>query len=184
MKKMIFTLALVCGLTTMVSAQTGKIWTGGSVGIMSSDEKDGPTLTNYNIVPEVGYMLYDNLGIGIKLGYFHKEDLAEGKKQKKDGFKINPFARYSFLRGNIGGLFVDGGVGYTYSKNKLFDTKSHELEVGFRPGVAINVADNVSLTGQYGFLGYIYEKDGGKKTNTYGFDFDLSQVRLGINIIF
>ena len=58
------------------------------------------------------------------------------------------------------------------------------MEVGFRPGVAINVSDNLTLTGKFGFLGYQYEKFGSKKTNTFGFDFDLSQIQLGLNFVF
>jgi len=185
MKRLFFTLAIMVSLTSVVSAQTvGQFWGGGSIGITSSKEKDGLRLTNYNIMPEAGYQVTDYLGIGVKLGYYHDENNEGGVKEKINGFKINPFARYSFLQGNIGKLFVDGGVGYEYAKNKLADAKIHELEVGFRPGVAINVSNRVALTGHYGFIGYQYEKYGNKKTNTFSFDFDMSQVQFGVNIIF
>lgn len=184
MKKLFFTLAVMFGLTSVVNAQTGKVWIGGSTGFNTSKVTDGERLTNFNITPEVGYMLSDNWGVGMKLGYAHKEYNVLDGKAKSDGFTVSPFARYSFLRGNIGGLFVDGGAGYTYSKVKSTDTKVHELEVGFRPGVAINVSDNLTLTGKFGFLGYQYEKFGSQKTNTFGFDFDLSQIQLGLNFVF
>jgi len=185
MKKLIFTLALVFGLTTVVNAQQpGQMWVGGSVAFKTSKIKDGDRLTNYNILPEFGYVLTDNLGLGVNLGYAHHEYSDDGKKMKVNGFTINPFARYSFLKGNIGGLFVDGGAGYTYGKNKTMNTKMHELEIGFRPGVAVNVSDKISLTGKFGFLGYQYEKIGDQKKNSFGFDFDLSQVQFGVNIIF
>lgn len=185
MKKVFFTLAIMLGLTVGVNAQdTGKIWVGGSVGIKTSKVTDGDRLTNYNIIPEVGYMVNDNWGVGIKLGYTHKEYSGSLEKAKIDGFTANPFVRYSFLKGDIGGLFVDGGAGYTYSKQKSTDTKIHEMEVGFRPGVAINVAKNVSLTGKFGFLGYEYEKRGDIKTNGFGFNFDLDQIQLGMILVF
>ena len=185
MKKILLSLAIVFGCTTMVSAQdVGKFWVGGSVGLKTSKVKDGERLTNYNIVPELGYVLNDNWGVGIKLGYQHDEYTNKGIKEKSNGFMVNPFARYSFLKGDIGGLFIDGGVGYAYSKVKSTDTKMHELEVGFRPGVAINVSDKVALTGKFGFIGYQYEKFGDRKTNTFGFDFDLSQIQLGVNFVF
>ena len=185
MKKMIFTLAMVFGLTSVMNAQqAGKTWVGGSVGIETSKVKDGLRTTNYNIMPEVGYNMTDNFGLGIRLGYVHNEYEAAGNKVKEDGFAVNPFARYSFLKGNIGGLFVDGGVGYEYAKNKTTSVKTHEFEVGFRPGVALNVSDKVALTGRFGFLGWQYEKMGERKTNTFGFDFDLRQVQLGVNILF
>ncbi len=186
MKKLFFTLAIMFGLTTVVNAQSaGNIWVGGSVGLKTTKEKGGDRFTNYNITPEIGYAVSDNWGVGIKLGYKHDEyGSGLNGKLKSDGFGINPFARYSFLKGNIGGLFVDGGVGYNYSKVKSMDIKTHELEIGFRPGVSINVSDKVALTGKFGFFGYQYEKVGDSKTNTFDFDFDLSQIQLGVNIIF
>jgi len=185
MKKMIFTLAIIFGLTSVVSAQNpGNFWVGGSVGFETSKVKDGARLTNYNIIPEIGYVVSDNWGVGIKLGYAHDEFTIDNAKLKSNGFTVNPFARYSFLKGDIGGLFVDGGAGYTYSKVKSTDTKTHEFEVGFRPGVAINISDKIALTGKFGFIGYQYEKIGSRKTNSFAFDFDLSQVLLGVNVIF
>jgi len=185
MKKLLLSLAIMFGFTSVVSAQdVGKVWVGGSVGVNTSKVTDGDRLTNYKLLPEIGYVLSDNWGIGIKLGYAHNEYNVEDKKMKSDGFMVNPFARYAFLKGDIGGLFVDGGAGYAYSKIKSTSTKVHEFEVGLRPGVSINVSDKVALTGKFGFIGYQYEKFGSKKTNTFGFDFDLSQVQLGMNILF
>ncbi len=185
MKKLFFTLAIMFGLTSVVNAQnTGKMWLGGSVGLNTTKVTHGNRLTNFNITPELGYMTNEDLGVGIRFGYAHKEYDLKGAKAKADGFTVNPFARYSFLKGELGGLFVDGGVGYTYSKLKTVDTKVHELEVGFRPGVAFNVTNNISLIGKFGFLGYEYEKFGSQKTNSFGFDFDLDQIQLGMNIVF
>lgn len=185
MKRLIFTLAIVFGCTSLVSAQeSGKIWVGGSVGVKTSKVKDGERLTNFNILPEAGYVFSNNWSAGIRLGYVHNEKEEMGQKMKLDGFSVKPFARYSFLKGGIGYLFVDGGGGYTYTKNKTTDTKVHEIEVGFRPGVAFNISDKIALTGRFGFLGYEYEDNGGRKTNTFGFDFDLSQIQLGMNIYF
>lgn len=185
MKKLLLSLAIIFGLSTVANAQeVGKMWIGGSVGVKTSKVKDGDRLTNFNIIPEFGYVLSDNWGIGIKLGYEHNEYLEKADKMKSDGFLVNPFARYAFLKGDLGGLFVDGGAGYSYNKIKSTSEKIHEFEVGFRPGVSINVSDKIALTGKFGFLGYQYEKFGEKKTNSYGFDFDLSQVQFGLNIIF
>lgn len=185
MKKLFLSLAIIFSLSTVVNAQeVGKIWIGGSIGVNTSKVKDGDRLTNFNIIPELGYIVSDNWGIGVKLGYTHNEYDQESSKMKSDGFLINPFARYAFLKGDLGGLFVDGGAGYSYNKIKTTSTKIHELEVGFRPGVSINVSDKVALTGKFGFIGYQYEKFGERKTNSFGFDFDLSQVQFGLNIVF
>lgn len=189
MKKLIFTLAIMCGVVTGVSAQSpGKVWVGGSVGINTSKVKGGESATSYRIIPEVGYVLSDNWGVGIKIGYSHDEkaiatDLFSGK-EKTDGFNVNPFVRYAFLKGDIGGLFVDGGVGYKYSKNKATDIKTNTYEVGFRPGVSLNVSDKVALTGKFGFLGYKHEKEGDIKTNSFKFDLSMENIELGMNFVF
>lgn len=185
MKRLIFTLAIVFGVVTGVSAQSpGKVWVGGSVGINSSKVKGGESATSYKIIPELGYVVSDNWGIGIKLGYHHDEEAVLSEKIKKDGFTVNPFVRYAFLKGDIGGLFIDGGVGYTYLKNKAKDIKTNTYEVGFRPGVSLNVSDKVALTGKFGFLGYEHEKEGDKKTDTFGFNLNMENVQLGVNFIF
>lgn len=184
MKRFVLALAAVVLTLTAGAQQAGRIWTGGSLGIKTSKISGGGKLTNFNIVPEVGYNLSESWGIGLKLGYKHSESSVLETKVKSDGFTVNPFVRYSFLTGKIGGLFVDAGTGYSYSKEKGTGLKTHEWEVGFRPGVRLNVSKNVALTGKFGFLGYQYEKYGRQKTNTWGFDFDMTQIQLGVNIVF
>ena len=191
MKKLLLGLIVLVGVSTSATAQdVGQIWVGGSVGFVSSKPKGGDAATTYKILPEFGYVISDNLGLGVRLGYAH----LEGSSAKLNGvtivgdeanaFTVSPFVRYSFLKGDIGGLFLDGGVGYTYLKEKGYDEKTNLFEVGFRPGVAVNVSDQIAFTGKFGFLGYQHLKEGDAKTNAFGFDIDLSQIELGINIIF
>lgn len=186
MKKLFFTLAIMLGLATTVSAQeVGQIWVGGSVGFNSTKVGDGDRTTSYRIIPEIGYVFAENLGIGVKLGYAHNKSILGSEETFKDSFTVNPFVRYSFLKGSIGGLFIDGGVGYTYGKGEGDNAaKLNAWEVGFKPGVAIQVSDKITLTGKFGFLGYQHSKLGDHKANDFGFDFDLSQTELGVSLVF
>lgn len=189
MKKLFFTLAIMLGLATTVSAQeVGQIWVGGAVGFNSTKIGDGDRVSSYRIIPEFGYVFSENLGIGIKLGYAHNKAVlgnVNGFLAAKDAFTVNPFLRYSFLKGDIGGLFIDAGAGYTYGKADGDDAdKLNAWEVGIRPGVAVKVSDKISLTGKFGFLGYQNQKLGGVKSNDFGLDFDLSQTELGVSIVF
>lgn len=190
MKKLFFTLAIMLGLATTVSAQeVGQIWVGGAVGLSSTKSGDADRVTSYRIIPEIGYVFAENLGVGIKLGYGHNKavlsNFSDDALAAKDAFTVNPFLRYSFLKGDIGGLFIDGGVGYTYGKEDGDDAaKLNAWEVGFRPGVAVKVSDRITLTGKFGFLGYQNEKLGDVKYDGFGFDFDLGQTELGVSIIF
>lgn len=197
MKKLLVTLTILFIMVFVAKAQdTGKIWIGGSVGIQgeSIDYKliggDNPTekTFSFKVIPEIGYILSDKIGIGIKLGYGQVEydsGTMDGAKFKT--FTVNPFMRCSMLRGDLGGLFVDTGVGYSLVKEKSHDWnyKHHLFEVGFRPGVSLNVSSKVALTAKFGFLGYkLEDRDGSTKKHIYGFDFSLDQALLGVNFIF
>lgn len=187
MKKLLLSLAIVMGVAVSSNAQeVGKMWVGGSVGIGSTKVDGLERSTSYKIIPEFGYVVSENLGIGVSLGYAHNEGTAlEGAtKTKTNEFTINPFVRYSFLKGDLGSLFVDGGVGYTYSKVKD-GAKANSFEVGFRPGVAVNVSNRITLTGKFGFLGYDYSKvKDGAKADKFEFNLDMDNILLGMNIVF
>ncbi len=203
MKKLILTLAIVLGVAT-VSAQDAKMWVGGTVGLWSSKVKGGDSELSFKIMPEVGYIINDNLAVGISLGAGHTHNLsvsddAVGASLNFEGntaasqfsanvYKINPFVRYSFLKGAMGAMFVDGGVGYQLTKYCATgsDGKEDQIEVGFRPGLAINVSDKVALIGKFGFLGYQHNnyKMYDTKSDNFGFDFDLDNLQLGISVKF
>ncbi len=185
MKKLLLVFALVVGAVTVSAQEVGSVWVGGSAGITTSKPKGGSSTTNYKFIPEVGYVLSDNLGVGVKLGYA-KDMQSFGKEGslKVKTFNVNPFVRYTFLKGGIGSLFVDGGIGYANSDIEGADKKMNTYELGFRPGVAINVTEKVSVLGHFGFLGYQHEKWGDAKTNTYGLDLDMTQFTLGVNVFF
>jgi len=186
MKKLFFTLVIFLGALSVSAQDIGQMWVGGHVGFGYTKPKDGDSRTSFTIMPEFGYVLQDNLGIGISLGYTHSKQ----GDIKGDSYKISPFLRYSFLKGDIGSLFVDGGVGYEHTKKEypmssaIISRKDALLDVGFRPGVAINISDKVTLTAKYGFLGYQYTKEGDAKANSFGFDFDLENCLFGVNFVF
>lgn len=193
MKKSFSTLIIAFAISMSVNAQdVGQMWIGGSAGFSVTSVKGGEDYVNAKIIPEIGYVMSDKIGIGIKLGYQQTELNMDGLLSNPDyspgkttGFIVNPFLRFSVLKGNIGGLFVDGGLGYSYAKNKTSDVKVHGAEVGFRPGVSINVSSKVALTAKFGFLGYEYVKAGDHiKIHNYGFDFNLDQALLGVNFVF
>ncbi|WP_255491390.1 outer membrane beta-barrel protein [Dysgonomonas sp. ZJ279] len=194
----------ILALATFVNASAqdvGQMWVGGSVSLWSSKIKGADeSQTSYSILPEFGYVISENIGIGIVAGYRHTESPSsyhsnDGKyfeTRTTESYVINPFVRYSFLKGDIGGLFVDGGISYAHSKQKEYDDTSHQIEVGFRPGVAINVSSKVSLLGKFGFLGYQndkskYDPNGYQDettTNGFGFNLDMNNVLLGMILKF
>ncbi len=187
MKKLFLTLAIMLGVVSMANAQeAGKIWVGGSIGFSSSKAGDGDRVTAYKILPEVGYVLSDNLAIAIGLGYAHNNsvELLGERGVIKDAFLVNPYLRYSFLKGNIGNLFMEAGGTYMNLKGDESSDKTNYFEVGIKPGVAVKVSDKIALTGKLGFLGYQHGKNGDYKADSFGLDFDLRKAEIGVNIFF
>lgn len=195
MKKLFLTIAVALGMFTAVSAQSN-MWVGGTAGIWSSKVKGGDSQLSFKVMPEFGYILNSNVGIGIAIGGAHVHggslnfdgNTATAAEGSRNEYKVNPFLRYTFLKSELGGLFFDGGVSYDWSKGTAGGSKATGMEVGLRPGVAINVSNKVALLGKFGFLGYQYDKQGdgdeAVKTNSFGFDFDMRNIELGVNFKF
>ena len=197
MKKIFLTLAIALGVTTAANAQdVGKMWVGGTAGFWSSKSSGSDSQLNFKVMPEFGYILSENIGVGIALGGAHTHgDILDfdgntlSGKASKNTYTINPFLRYTFLKGEIGALFFDAGAAYGHAKVTNGGNRYDQMEVGFRPGIAINVSDNIALIGKFGFLGWQYEHtktSAGVKShnNNWGFDFDMSNIQIGANIKF
>lgn len=190
MKKLLLSLAVALGAISVNAQEAGSMWVGGTVGFTYEDIKGSTSFgsysgsqTSYKILPEFGYVLSENLALGISVGYIHTEERSdENLLGKHEGFVAAPFLRSSFLKGSMGSLFIDTGVDYAHLKSG--GTKSDLLQIGFKPGVAVTVSEKISLIGKFGFLGYTHAKEGAHKTNGYGFDFDLSNIQLGAAINF
>lgn len=193
MKRLFFTLAIVASALICTNAQEpGQMWVGGTVGFWSSKVKDADNQISYKVLPEFGYAINDNVGIGISIGggHTHSNEFLDFKNstsgnQSTNYYRINPFLRYAFLKGSMGSLFFDAGVGYEHHKINGGGSKTHLLDVGFKPGVALNVSDKVSLIGKFGFLGYEYTKSGDSfERNSFGFDFNMENIELGMSLKF
>lgn len=186
MKKLFFTLAIALGVATAASAQdAGQYWVGGAVGFGSTKVNDGDRSTDFRILPEFGYILSENLGVGVSIGGGHRNVAVGEGSAEQNFYKVSPFLRYTFLKGDIGGLFVDAGFGYSWSKYVSGGAHGHRWEAGLKPGVAINVSSKVALLGKFGFLGYEYDKySKDSKTDKFGFDLHMDNVEFGVNFRF
>jgi hypothetical protein len=117
------------------------IWTvGGSVGFSSSKQKGaGQATTVIEFLPEAGYYIIDDLGVGLNANYSKTSQDATSLTE----YAIGPWARYyvyqnafaqaSFL---IGSTTIDGDFG----KAK---TSGHKVELGL--GYSAWLADAVAL---------------------------------------
>jgi hypothetical protein len=174
--KKILLLAVVMFASLNASAQ---FYVGGSVGFGSVKPTGGSDSEfTFRILPEFGYNLNDDWAIGIILGYqkgfpFEGQNLGKGdfntqyQYSKTEIFQISPYARYTAIGWDQVKLFFDGGI--TFGSFKDAGTL---FSLGIRPGLAINLTDELSFVTHIGFLGFenYSPKGEGKSGNNFGLD--------------
>lgn len=196
MKKLFFTLAIVLGAVTVSAQNSGNMWLGGSVGFSHQKDKEGDfsaKTTSFNVLPEFGYFFQDNLAIAVRVGYEHSKVTTpewngtdyEDVSTKTNAFVINPFLRYTFLKGSIGCLFVDGGVHAKFGKQ--WEENMTEFGVGITPGAVVNIGNGFALTAAFGKFGYSHKQvktDPKYKSDKFDFGFKMDQVSVGMSYNF
>ncbi|MCR5680511.1 MAG: porin family protein [Prevotella sp.] len=177
--KKILSLIAVAFVAMSVNAQ---VYVGGSVSVnaWSSQKLAGDrSETTFKILPEVGYNLNDEWAIGAVIGYeSDKWALVDGVSE--NAFTFNPYARYTFLKSGKVSLFVDGGVDFTTASKADWN----EIAVGFKPGLAVSLTDNISFVSHVGFIGWDQLNPDGDDNNISKFGLDLSGANLLFGLYF
>ncbi len=170
----------------------GDLFVSGAVVFSNTSEGDAKE-SNFEIAPQIGYFLTENIAIGGKVGYESmKEDNAAGVEIKDmSGFTAGVFGRYYFTPANQFSLFANLGVDYTNMQNNLgsSDYKENEFEAGLGLGLNYFVSSNFSLEAGVGVLKYTTNDNGGDgadATNefTFGGDWRVPAVSFGVNYKF
>ena len=196
MKKIITTVMLAVAAICS-TAQAGDFYLGGAAGFMHKSQKitplAGPTYTQttneFSIMPELGYSFNDKWGVGGTIGYTYR-NLA-GQDTNFNLFSINPYARFTYFRtsNDLIALFIDGSVGFGIGSTSYNGDTSTAVtyEIGFKPGIAINITDHFSIVSHIGFLGYHgandNAKDGGEPEYG-GINFDSNHLDIGLYYTF
>ncbi len=176
MKKILMTMVAVFAAVSM----NAQVYVGGSVAFeaWSSQKLAGDkSETVFKLMPEIGYNINNEWAIGTVIGY--QNDKFNGVNGvSESAFTIAPYARYTFSKLGKVNLFVDGGVGFT-SASKADWT---ELEVGFKPGLAVNLTDNLSFVSHIGFIGYDLLNPDGDDNNIsmFGLSLDATDITFGL----
>ena len=90
-------------------------------------------------------------------------------------FEVNPYVRYTAIKGKVVNVFVDGAFGY-----KHYNDLGNSWSLGLKPGVAVNV-DKFSFVAHIGFVGYEnFKPEGGDASSVWGVDFDGNNISLGV----
>lgn len=179
-------MTLVAAVAVAASANA-QVYVGGGIGIGSAkvDVDGAEAVTTYKLVPEVGYNFNDKWAAGVAFGW---EGANKGGART---VSVNPYARYTFVKFHHVNVFVDGGVGYAHLNNQQYDgyfaKSANALQVGFKPGIAVNLNDKLSFVAHVGFFGYTHVnvRDGifeGKdlKVNSWDAKVDGNNLTFGI----
>ena len=176
MKKILMTMVAAFAAVSM----NAQVYVGGSVAFeaWSSQKLAGDkSETVFKLMPEIGYNINNEWAIGTVIGY--QNDKFNGVNGvSESAFTIAPYARYTFSKLGKVNLFVDGGVGFT-SASKADWT---ELSIGFMPGLAVNLTDNLSFVSHLGFIGYDqYNPDGDDNNiSMFGLRLDATDITFGL----
>lgn len=205
MKKLI--LGIACCLVaamTFAQPQAGSMFVGGNIGLSSYKNKiknggnsvDTYSAFNFNLLPEVGLMMSENMAIGARAGFNMNAITTpagnDDRKRTTTSFLINPFARY-YVGGQVAGFFAEANMalGFGSAKQKVGSTstdlgKVSSFELGVAPGVYFFLNEKISLNAKFGLIGFsnqVFKDNNDVKDIDSGFNFGIntSSITFGLN---
>ncbi len=155
MKRIILSIAAIVALTFGANAQTeqGNILLGGTVGgaINNPDNSDDTdaSLSEFTVIPQIGYFIADDFALGLGLGYNmldnRQDDTAGGENSTvTNTFIVRPFGRYYIELGDQFSFFTELGVGIGFGNSVVTadgvesdeDLNTASLDIALSPGFA------------------------------------------------
>jgi hypothetical protein len=204
MKKIMLGLFMLSVMIVNAQVETGKIFVGGSFGFSTTGGSDENTIGNttiktdvvskssFSILPQVGYMVNGNIGVGLGLGYKNKKTVTPDgingpiedyeQVEKSNSFVVSPFARYYKGVGDKLYLYSEFAIPIEIENNSRlmlndnfdgtvdYDGVDKTTIFGFRLGLGADyfVSNNIALEANFKLFGldYLFNKD--TKTNNNG----------------
>lgn len=174
MKKLMLVAVMAIASLTAVAQDW---YAGGSVGFWrnASDNQ-----TAFRILPEVGYNISDKVAVGAQFGYDYSYENAVNVNL----FVIDPYLRYSLFKNDNVNIFVDGGVdlgfGWAKTKGQSSTDTAVTYGIGFKPGIAYNISERLSLVAHVGFLGFQGGNDASQAPDQGGLMLDGNDLEFGV----
>jgi outer membrane protein len=159
MKKVLFSVAGVFAFgfanaqdtpETTFGLTKGNIFLEGSFSFAGTNDKNIEFKTGeVGFTPKVGYMISDNLGLGVMLDVMsYKEELEGSESYKESSIGVGVFARYYFL--NLGErfkTFAEVGAGFANGKAGLDDElKTSGFGIGLDLGINYFVTRSIAIS--------------------------------------
>lgn len=199
MKKLLLSIAVLSGLAFTTQAQTekGNFILGGSVGFNTS-KVDGASKSDvdFNVVPNIGYFLNDNIAIGTGVGYKYNKEIGH---QQTEAFVVAPFGRYYVNLSDQFKFYGQLSVPMEFGTAKLVNANGDTgAKLGTTTNIGVNVAPGFAFFPtkrigiEFSVAGLSYdnkqlkdEATGAKvKTNSFGLNADAFAPKLGVQFHF
>lgn len=137
------------GATFGLSTANSKITHGKGDGAQSTEN---PTSTLFTISPSLGYFAFDDIAVGISMGYtFSRVRSSEGEKNEDSNLLFGPFARYYLPLTEDMSLLFEGSFGFGNSRNDMQlggepeNIRSNMVAFGIGPGLTIFSSSAVGI---------------------------------------
>lgn len=199
MKKITFIAALLLGAS--VYGQKGSWYLGGSAGVSMGDSRNGglsQKRSAWNVSPEVGTFLTNNIQLGLGVGYGSSSISVKDQYQTKmEGFGGNIHSRYLFGENTFRPFL---GIGVSYSNGSSITgtymgpydgyipingaSKQQTFNASLTAGFFYNLSPRFSLYGSINVLGYNHMKVGDQVYRDLGFNASTIGNRFSVGIYY
>lgn len=169
-----------------------------SVGFMSlkykSDEEgyeepDPDKITSFNLVPKIGFLVINNLAVGLDLSFSFNayKDGYYDSKVTETLFAAGPFVRYYFPVDKVKPFIEAGGAfgllneKYEYEGDSDTD-KGGIWNLGGGVGMAVPIGDQVTFDGLMGFNSLV-RKDKENNPDNERYVFNTFGLRIGFVVL-
>lgn len=173
MKKLMLTLA-VAMIAMTATAQT-KFFAGGSLGYSTSSHDGATKATSFKLLPEFGYVLNQNMAVGLEIGYNADTTYpSDDVKETLGTFAFSPYFRYTFF--HFGNVSLFGDAKFTYMMindhsdyhGNTHDDKGSLFGLYIQPGIAYSLNENFSLVAKLGeVIGFESAKENASGARAY-----------------
>ena len=166
----------------------GDIYISGSVGIMSTsfgDAKDN----GFTFMPQVGFLVSDNVAIGGQLGFMsnNSEDTGGNTVSESNTFMVGAYGKYLFTPEDRFTTYLGAGLNYMSEKDKISDVTYDGFEIGAGWGLVYGLNDNFFIGANHTLLSYSTFKsdiDGAESVNTFNLGLDWKSLNFSLGYKF
>lgn len=184
MKKVILAvIALTAFAANAQDGLKGKWFLMGQAGYGTQNDGD---ITNYSILPAVGYFVAPTTAVGLAIGYAGDSDKTSGTKIEGNQFIVQPLARQYW--GLTDNLFFFGQASVPLVFGEVASDKYSSVGVNVGAGLDYFLSSHWSIETQFGFIDWTSVKpDGGNSTSDFNIGVNsglLGGLKLGVKYVF